>query len=123
MKTEELTGRALDWAVAKAEGIEDVIIHHGHVKIPIDSCAERYPKRGIGYKQYHPSTSWRLAGPIIDKAFIDIEYFRGDEAWQATIYLRDEYVEAHGDTARIAAMRCYVLAKLGPEINLPEELQ
>lgn len=93
MKTSELTGVALDWAVAKAEGYPDE-------EILVD--CENY------------SADWRWGGSIIEREKIAL-FLNGNDEWAAT----DGIKNAVGDTPLIAAMRCYVASKLGDEIDLP----
>ena len=105
MKTSELTGAALDWAVAKCEGNlrwdDDRLCHvteHG--------------------QDFEPSTDWTQGGPIIERERIGLRDDGGD-GWAA-----DDYINAtmHGPTPLIAAMRCYVASKLGDDVEIPEEL-
>jgi hypothetical protein len=93
MKTNELTGAALDWAVGTA------------MKLP--------PPYWADGKCANFSTDWAQGGPIIERELIAIH---GD--WKAT--LGEGTYE--GPTPLIAAMRCYVASKLGDEVDLPEEL-
>ena len=111
IKTSELIGAALDWAVAKADGwsndgLEDIV-------------------NGDKYPEHDFSTSWSQGGPIIDRE--DISTVReGDAAeWVASLYdyaASDWYLHTHGPTPLIAAMRCYVASKLGDEVEVPEKL-
>lgn len=94
MKTAALTGTALDWAVAKADG-------------------EDYFKLDL----YAPSKLWEQGGLIIEQERISL-IDQGGDYWQALC----GWIETFGDTPLIAAMRCYVASKLGDEIELPEEL-
>lgn len=118
MKTSEVIGKALDWAVAKAEGYEL-------------GCGGVVPY----------SADWSQGGPIIEQEIIAIvcvhsvrgNYWaasKGSVSYEETtehtqhdpmlqIYKSDAY---HGPTPLIAAMRCYVASKLGAEIELPKEL-
>jgi len=103
MKTAELTGAALDWAVAKCEG------HDMDYFQVVDA--------------YMPSTDWAQGGAIIERELIDtLTVEGGTDGWQANKYLPDEIVTAYGETPLIAAMRCYVASKLGDEVEVPEEL-
>lgn len=105
MKTAELQGAALDWAVAKCEGIA----------LEQFLEAEKFPEH---YYKY--STNWLSGGPIIEREKIDIEW---EEECVAYIYEpHGDYVESRGPTPLIAAMRCYVASKLGDEIDVPEDL-
>jgi hypothetical protein len=96
MKTSELTGAALDWAVAIAIG----------------------EYRPVAVPSY--STDWSQGGPIIDKEDIDTVKV-GVKQWRGRIEGGNP-VSGYGPTPLIAAMRCYVASKLGDDINIPEEL-
>ena len=99
MKTAELTGAALDWAVAQATEFDN----------------------GDWLPDY--STEWCHGGAIIESELIDIFTVEGGtDGWQANKHLPDEMVTAYGETPLIAAMRCYVASKLGDEVEVPEEL-
>ena len=103
MKTSELIGMQLDWAVAKADGYpdEDILV----------DC---------DYWNY--STDWRLGGSLIEREGIQIKKHRS--GWVAlpedAQFSEEEYQE--GPTPLIAAMRCYVASKLGDEIDFPVEM-
>lgn len=116
-KTSELTGAALDWAVAKCNGrgieFDD----------PIDPWLTRNGISDQPLHSYTPSTDWAQGGPIIEREQIDTVFRPGDKLpgfW-------DAYgpKTPHGFSAPhplIAAMRCYVASKLGDEVDVPEEL-
>jgi len=109
MKTSELTGAALDWAVAKAKGYADFVLD-----------AKRFREmHDTGHYNY--STDWAQGGPIIDREKIGVDYFdvgNGRPVWVAGLAPKQET----GPTPLIAAMRCYVASKLGDEVEVPEEL-
>lgn len=120
MKTSELTGDALDWAVAKCEGIE-----------LIDGCYNRLLVDGrmsIGQSMlspYKPSTNWAQGGWIVEREKIGFWAYTLDEegnenpGWYAETF--EGYCQT-GTTPLIAAMRCYVASKLGDEVEVPEGL-
>lgn len=101
MKANELTGAALDWAVASYAD--------KHVTI-----------NDIHWGNYTPSTNWAQGGPIIEREKIEI--FMRDEEWYAAS-CRSTPEDFHGDTPLIAAMRCYVASVMGDEIEIPEGLK
>jgi len=109
MKTNKLSGAALDWAVAWAENI--TIKHFSGVFYLLDG------------DEWNPTRNWAQGGPIIEREGISVDRIGG--AWTADIadsvggYI--EHTES-GTTPLIAAMRCYVTSKLGDEIDLPEDL-
>jgi hypothetical protein len=118
MKTSELTGAALDWAVAQCEGIS---VRYGFD----DNCPEY-------------STTWAQGGPIIERESIFVlreqSGFKGRRLWAATSgankaaglnensikFYRDAF--HFGPTPLIAAMRCFVASKLGDTVEIPAEL-
>jgi hypothetical protein len=115
MKTSELTGAALDWAVAKAEG-HDVDDPTWWPDFGDESCY---------------STDWQQGGPIIERegisltSYLDEEdsYWIGSVECQYRDFNATAYYEECGPTPLIAAMRCYVASMLGDEVDVPEELQ
>ena len=109
MKTNELEGAALDWAVAKCEGI-DLFETEGWL----------YDHDTGTRKPYRPSTDWAQGGPIIEREKIDVCV--DNDGW-FTWYAKKGDVERGGATPLIAAMRCYVTSKLGEEVEIPEGLQ
>ena len=94
----ELTGAALDWAVAHCE---DFPVRCGFD----DNCPEY-------------SSNWAQGGPIIEREKTAIKE-NGYGHWFAKVgagkWMR-------GPTPLIAAMRCYVASKLGKNIDIPDEL-
>jgi len=102
MKTSELTGAALDWAVGTALKLPDPYWN------------------GVRCAAY--STDWSQGGPIIERERIDIRYT--GQTWDAARQLNeyDEPDEWFGSTPLIAAMRCFVASRLGDEVDVPEEL-
>jgi len=111
IKTAELTGAALDWAVAKCEGVD---ISEGLTD------DERY------------STNWALGGPIIEREINKVSRNLGGSFSAQIRHTMSHPLVAHpvlagwtnasGPTMLIAAMRCYIASKLGEEVDVPEEL-
>jgi hypothetical protein len=66
-----------------------------------------------------PTISWAQGGPIIEREGITVRRYT-DALWDASIG-RLDYV-ADGPTPLVAAMRCYVISKLGDEVEVPDEL-
>jgi len=119
MKTSELTGAALDWAVAKCEGDENEV---EYVDDGITQCVlHRYLGR------YSPSTDWAQGGPIIEREKIDVFWQSHQHSWVGSMSRGTNKIGfrhlQYGHTPLIAAMRCYVASKLGDEIEIPEELK
>ena len=97
MKVSELTGAALDWAVAECEEfVED---------------------------EFEPSENWADGGPIIEREKLCITAsVEGD--WTAFCVSDEMDMQwiCRGPTPLIAAMRCYVASKMGDEVDVPDEL-
>ena len=108
VKTAELEGAPLDWAVAKAAGW--------------DFSKEFYRIMAQGYR---PSTDWSQGGPLIEKYKLEIVQaghgFACVKSWVFSCYDVDE-LHPEGSTHLIAAMRAIVAAKLGDEVEVPGEL-
>jgi len=107
IKTSELTGAALDWAVAKAQDLQGK---------PRNWAPAPY------------STDWSHAGPIIERESIHLRRSYLDDGslsseWTALTLNADKaMVFGEGPTPLIAAMRCFVSSKLGDTVDVPEEL-
>jgi hypothetical protein len=111
IKTSELQGAALDWAVAKAEGVDGYIVNESFMtRWTDDECED-----GV---DYHYSTDWAQGGPIIEREKMTLEWTGED--WMAYIRHDEEYF---GPTPLIAAMRCYVASKLGDAVEVSNELE
>ena len=112
IKTAELTGRPLDWAVAKCEGNEFTY--------------EDHPAHELLCLDY--STDWWQGGPIIEREEIGISRnapCSKNREWEARPSITAKGAGGkwgYGPTPLIAAMRCYVASKLGDEVEVPEEL-
>lgn len=129
IKTSELTGHALDWAVAVCEGCgentymrninicKDVRGRASMLQVPIQRT----------YVRWSPSTDHAQGGLIMDREFMDTVWQAGGRGDLWTAYANDtdeanNSICADGPTRLIAAMRCYVVSKLGDEVEVPEEL-
>ncbi len=121
MKTNELTGAALDWAVAKCEGWENLRRNpHRFADFLIMSKGGE----NLRLEDFNPSTDWSQGGPIIERERIILSPDdEGPELWCSWKYPPDESDYQYGPTPLIAAMRCYVASKLGDDVEIPEELK
>lgn len=111
MKTQDLIGPALDWAVAKCEGA---------ISDDIDDFCLSTPG------EYAYSTDWSQGGPIIEREGIGaMETEAGSGEWEAFIWLNPDMhipLIQEGPTPLIAAMRCFVASKMGDTVEIPEAL-
>ena len=119
IKTSELTGAALDWAVG--------YIRCFHLVDGKPILARDLMKRAIENGMASPSTDWAQGGPIIEREGISLACRPKDARglWCAVLgpnrFLSPDF-ECYGPTLLIAAMRCYVASKLGDTVEIPEEL-
>lgn len=121
MKTSNLTGAALDWAVAKCEGFTK---HHGWDKKLRDYFIQHDVTLEYTYlSKYTPSTDWAQGGPIIERERICITANMPSDDWFATNPKGHCIASKLSPTPLIAAMRCYVASKLGDEVEIPGELK
>lgn len=107
MKTSELIGTALDWAVAKCEGRQE------------PEVVNNFAVAWYTWPNTHYSTNWAQGGPIIEREGIHTGQGM-DGLWYANKGISKYH--QFGRTPLIAAMRCYVASKLGDDIDIPEEL-
>ena len=107
IKTNELTGAALDWTTAKCEGRAWELV---------DSFIDYYEEGEMNY-----STDWAHGGPIIERERLNI--VPTSVGWEAypDHGMSNELFEV-GLTPLIAAIRCYVASRLGDTVEVPEEL-
>ena len=127
MKTNELSGIALDYAVVLALGGEydtyDSVATHW-VKLNGES---RALSRGWA-QSFTPSTNWAQAGEIIETEKLSLRHYKEhNEEWFSEKQHFGRHHKAgrsygEGTTPLIAAMRCYVSSKLGDEVEIPKEL-
>jgi len=125
IKTSELTGTALDWAVQWAHN-------------PTGPTGAGWYERDANNKLFDPlneytispSTDWAQGGPIIEREEICTKRQAPASVgyeWNAWIWTKHtakggSNAGGSGPTPLVAAMRCYVASKLGDEIDIPKEL-
>ena len=67
------------------------------------------------------SSNWSFGGPILEREGIGLDYYPDSGLWHAgtcegTVWGMDR-------TPLIAAMRCYVISRLGDVVEIPEEVK
>ena len=128
MKVSELTGHALDWAVAKCAGLLEPRERYGKMVPSVvldmeywsngDPMVRLNPCPDVYYRaEYDPSTNWEHGGPIIERERINL--WNEGHDWEASLY--GKHI-VWGETPLVASMRCYVASKLGDEVEIPAEL-
>lgn len=132
IKTAELIGPALDWAVADVLGYAKVTDSSGldgpvivHKTTATQECSGRVRS---DWRVFTPSTNWAQGGPIIERERITLNYDNLDGTgpckayYLRTLFDDQEGWRQYGPTPLVAAMRCFAASKLGDEVDVPEEL-
>lgn len=140
VKVSELIGAALDWAVAKAEGVD--VEGRGILRTNTSTDG------GNDWVPYAPSRVWSQGGPVIDNAKISLDTYCYDDVNCESVamagigneypheeerivsitkvWFHDAHIEYRhtqtGPTPLVAGMRCFVSSKFGDEIEIPDEL-
>ncbi len=106
IKTSELEGVALDWAVNFCETPELALGALNYAGERVAHAA------GVG---------WSQAGLIIERKKIAVVY-RAGGYWLAYTPESKPSADGIGPTPLVAVMRCYVASELGEEVEIPDEL-
>lgn len=119
IKTSELIGPALDWAVAKAEYTDRRVELSPYGGVYFETSPGSGDRYNMGWTYARFSTDWSQGGPIIERE--GISWHCGNKtSWHAYGYGSNENFS--GPTPLIAAMRCYVASKLGDIVKVPKEM-
>lgn len=123
VKTADLAGEALGWAVGKAEGLDVYLEPPGYNGVPWRVFARYQGEAIVHTKRYNSREDWALGGPLIEKHMVSLHCPQStDDVWAAWVITdKGEFCQA-GDTALVAACRAIVAAKLGDTVQVPKEL-
>ncbi|WP_336334671.1 DUF2591 domain-containing protein [Pseudomonas putida] len=124
VKTADLAGEALGWAVGKAEGL-DVFLAPPEYGNPWRVFARYQGEAIVHTKRFNPWEDWALGGPLMDKrqALVGTYQIPGlaDKA-SARLHHEDQVLWHSGETALIAICRAIVATKFGDVVQVPKEL-
>ena len=115
IKTSELTGKLLDWAVLKCE-----VSARG---VHADYLMPRVFENMHDQHDFNYSTNWAQGGPIIERERINLQQYSSGQGGAFKFINGVPRCHMHGPTPLVAAMRCYVASKLGEGIDVPEEMK
>lgn len=114
VKTSELSGRALDFAVAKANKFSDESL-----SLLLGACSE----------DYKPSTDWGMCGQLIEafkiSCYATVDPENGKVYHWVAVNENLPYEKRRGHTAdnpKTAICRAVVFSKIGYEVEIPDEL-
>lgn len=124
IRTADLTGATLDWAVADAIGLPKP------EQADADGVWRRWYQPTLsdgeswGSKEFfHPSTNWSQCGPLIKRFKVMIDHdFEEYSTEQEPCYAETNYYWAIGETELIAICRAIVKRHFGEAVNVPLEL-
>lgn len=145
IQTSELTGAALDWAVATALGMswwsrraakwdtnlgytDWIIDHDGKLKKFMFDGSSSRAGHWCPHEIFEPSTDWSQGGPIIERENISPSWIIPTYQHRHLKGCWSAYIPGgngktfYAPTPLIAVMRCFVANKLGDEVDVPEEL-
>lgn len=140
MKTEELTGETLNFAVAMAVGLNPIMSHDYYHQAVEEYGSNHWFAQYLETEPNIPvvvnvldelrhvpgfSDDWAIGGPIIEKEKISFVEVSSRNEWVASVPQPNMIgwrILGYGPTQLIAAMRCFVKLKLGDEVDLPVEL-
>lgn len=117
VKTSELEGEALNWAMAQAENLAVKLVRGGRYGEP-DSLW--FVAGVFGGYRYNWVGDWARTGPLLDSYSIEFEWVT-DATVRAEAITADHGV-GFGPSHQIAACRAIVAGKLGDTVLIPTEL-
>ena len=133
IKTSELTGPKLDWAVAISKGIpaEELYIQKWGSRLPPSIYRRNRDEDGNLDGTYTSgpdllfSRKWEAGGPIIDgmvREGLRLTGYKSLPTDPTSCQAQIGNIVTGGPTPLIAAMRCFCCSRLGNEVEVPDEL-
>lgn len=119
VKTADLAGEALGWAVGKAEGLELELVGPAYNN-PWRVFARYRATVTERTERYNPWENWALGGQLIQKYRVGFGLY--SDSFFAVTGLDEVPGDADGSTHLIAACRAIIAAKLGDTVQVPKEL-
>lgn len=122
IKTAELEGHQLNYAVAIAEGYQTkgvVYTWNGQAKFRIykSSVPCEYEEKIFNF-----AYDWSQGGEIIEREKIGIGYSSDANTWGASKTNIDKWAWGSDENPLVAAMRCYVASVFGDTVDIPESV-
>lgn len=118
VKVCDLSGKALDWCVAKCEGATGFETDGITLGFTLNGETKVLAKGWAPSMSWHPSSNWSQGGPIIERERISIDWDL--DCWNASVDGHPSYYSSRSPL--IVALRCYVASKQGNVIEVPEDL-
>lgn len=122
VKTADLAGEALGWAVGMAEGLE-LELEPPHYNTSWRVFARHRYTVTEQAKRFNPWEDWAVGGPLLQKHNVSLHCPQKDwDYWAAWITENGKEVAQGADLPLPAACRAIVAHKLGDTVQVPKEL-
>ncbi|MDH0757758.1 DUF2591 domain-containing protein [Pseudomonas juntendi] len=122
VKTADLVGEALGWAVGMAEGLE-LELEPPHYNTSWRVFARHRYTVTEQAKRFNPWEDWAVGGPLLQKHNVSLHCPQKDwDYWAAWITENGKDVAQGADFPLPAACRAIVAHKLGDTVQVPKEL-
>ena len=132
--THTLKGAGLAWAMALALGLDVQVgkfAKFGPASLFTSRHVYLWPR--VGQLKYDPLNDLRTLEAVIETCRIQLLRRTPEEEaelahpdprfnWRAQMSLGDRHYTAHGETFGEAALRCFLMPRLGEQANIPKEL-
>ncbi|MGN2380202.1 DUF2591 domain-containing protein [Pseudomonas juntendi] len=122
VKTADLIGEALGWAVGMADGLE-LEMEPPHYNTSWRVFARHRYTVTEQAKRFNPWEDWAVGGPLLQKHNVSLHCPQKDwDYWAAWITENGKDVAQVADLPLPAACRAIVANKLGDNVQVPKEL-
>ncbi|WP_225785696.1 DUF2591 domain-containing protein [Pseudomonas sp. Marseille-P9655] len=122
VKTADLTGEALGWAVGMAEGLELELEPPYYNTSWRVFARHRYTVTEQA-KRFNPWEDWAVGGPLLQKHNVSLHCPQKDwDYWAAWITDNGKDVAQGADLPLPAACRAIVAHRIGDTVQVPKEL-
>ncbi|MDH4550864.1 phage protein NinX family protein [Pseudomonas sp. BN607] len=126
VKTADLAGEALGWAVGKAEGLDLFLEPPGYNGVPCRVFARYQGAATEHTKRYNPWEDWAVGGPLFDKHCKGFGMLQDgtNSRYRAFAYNQPTGFSrlAGGPTILAAGCRAIVALHIGDTVQVPKEL-
>ncbi|MBA6096384.1 DUF2591 domain-containing protein [Pseudomonas juntendi] len=122
VKTADLVGEALGWAVGMADGLE-LEMEPPHYNTSWRVFARHRYTVTEQAKRFNPWEDWAVGGPLLQKHNVSLHCPQKDwDYWAAWITENGKDVAQGADLPLPAACRAIVAHKIGDTVQVPKEL-
>ncbi len=117
----ELSGAALNWAVAVATEARDIVFTKDSL-----TCGYQLADEVCWTNDYQPSSDWSQGGPMVESCSVTLAPYSVNKYGKPSKWIAEPRPDLEGSesgpTALIAACRAVVASKFGDTVSVPVEL-